>query len=103
MITTRFFRYPSGKLSALTFDAEEGTEFPPPPEDAHEITREAYEAGVAAIDAANDAAVKEIVAREQEEARVAYEALLLVAVPEPVARRLSGYAGNEVPVIVGEG
>ncbi|MFI0934562.1 hypothetical protein ACH4RG_22930 [Streptomyces sp. NPDC021019] len=96
MITTRFFRYPSGAYSAQTFEGGEDTVFPPVPEDAHEVSREVYEAGVAAVEKANEAEFAEVAAREQEEAHVAYTALLLVAVPEPIARRLSGYSGPAV-------
>ncbi|MFE6494838.1 hypothetical protein [Streptomyces sp. NPDC057748] len=65
---------------------------PPPPAGAVEITEAEYNAGVAAIEAANAAKVaEEEEAAAQERARLDCEALIAAGIPPETAARMSGY------------
>lgn len=61
------------------------------PDDAVRITAGEYEQARAALDAAHAGTVGELVAREDEQRREDYEALVALRVPEGTARRLTGY------------
>ncbi|MFE3032907.1 hypothetical protein ACFXKY_14835 [Streptomyces canus] len=67
------------------------------------VTKEVYQAKVAALEEQAAKAVAHLEASEQTRARADYTALTLLGLAEATARRLSGYTGPHVtPPVVGQ-
>ena len=98
MDRTIYYRFADGSVAekVVTVPAEDTVVTPP--EGATEITKEQYDTELAAIEAANAAALAETQAADRARQREDYEALLAAGIPEATARRMSGYEPDpEVP------
>ncbi|TDC27659.1 hypothetical protein E1211_28990 [Micromonospora sp. 15K316] len=87
----RYYVYPDGSYSMLTLVGGAGVV----PPDATEITQAEYEAGVAAVNAANEALAEQQLADDRALAEADFEALVAAGIPEATARRLSGFSDDE--------
>lgn len=75
------------------YTADNGTV--PAPTGCTEITEQAYNTELAALEASNAQTIADLEAADQANAKADYDALRAMNVPEATARRLSRYEGGE--------